>query len=240
MRSTDPGSSGSPDGGIPDDRTTRARIRDAAITCFAEAGIAGSTVRSIARAAGVSPGLVMHHFGSKENLLTACDRHTVALVLSIKSEAIAQGHDMDLLTIFRSYRSGPPLARYVARRLVDGSGGVDDLVDELVDSAAAQMAEAARTGMVRPTDDPRGRAAVLLLWSLGSLVLHEHVTRLLGADLMGELDDMTSYLRPLLEVYGQGVLTEESYAALLGQLPAPAESPGGTAPAAEPATDEKG
>src|SRR4029453_5925987 len=53
--------------------TGRARIRDAAIRLFAERGIAGTTVRDIAREAGVSPGLLRHHFGSKEALREACD-----------------------------------------------------------------------------------------------------------------------------------------------------------------------
>ncbi|MTL11753.1 TetR family transcriptional regulator, partial [Nocardia seriolae] len=47
-----------------DDLTTRARIRDAAITVFGEQGF-GVGVRAIAAAAGVSPGLVNHHFGDR-------------------------------------------------------------------------------------------------------------------------------------------------------------------------------
>ena len=49
------------------DLTARARIRDAAIECFARQGFAVS-VRAIAAHAGVSPGLVIHHFGSKAGL----------------------------------------------------------------------------------------------------------------------------------------------------------------------------
>src|SRR3712207_8086528 len=48
-----------------DDLTGRARIRDAAIRRFAVDGF-GTSVRAIAADAGVSPGLVIHHFGSKE------------------------------------------------------------------------------------------------------------------------------------------------------------------------------
>src|SRR5690606_20135242 len=45
---------------------TAARIRDAAIVEFAAHGFTKSTVRAIAESAGVSPGLVIHHFGSKD------------------------------------------------------------------------------------------------------------------------------------------------------------------------------
>src|ERR1044071_2243819 len=48
-----------------------ARIRRAARDAFAETGWAGTTIRSVARAADVDPALVYHYFGSKEGLLDA-------------------------------------------------------------------------------------------------------------------------------------------------------------------------
>jgi len=48
-----------------------ARILEAARESFAEHGSAGTTIRAVARAAGVDPALVYHYFGSKEGLLDA-------------------------------------------------------------------------------------------------------------------------------------------------------------------------
>jgi AcrR family transcriptional regulator len=48
-----------------------ARILDAARQAFADTGLAGTTIRAIARAADVDPALVYHYFGSKEGLLDA-------------------------------------------------------------------------------------------------------------------------------------------------------------------------
>lgn len=47
---------------------TRARILDAAERLFAERGFDGASIRDIARAAKVPPGLVHHHGGGKEEL----------------------------------------------------------------------------------------------------------------------------------------------------------------------------
>ncbi|MDA2891125.1 TetR family transcriptional regulator [Mycolicibacterium sp. BiH015] len=48
-----------------------ARILVAARRAFADTGYAGTTMRSVARAADVDPALVYHYFGSKEALLDA-------------------------------------------------------------------------------------------------------------------------------------------------------------------------
>jgi AcrR family transcriptional regulator len=193
------------------DRTARARIRDAAIHRFGADGIAATSLRAIATDAGVSAPLVVHHFGSKAGLRQACDEHVAATIREGKRAAMAAGPQMDALAALRQAEETQPLLRYLARVLVDPSSQVAALVDELVADAEAYMEEGVRSGMLRPTDDPRGRAAVLTMWSLGALVLHEHVGRLLGASLTADAEGLVAYSRPATELLGQGVLTPEVY-----------------------------
>lgn len=49
-------------------RRTEARILAAASSLFVESGYERTTIRGIARAAGVDAGLVMHYFGAKQEL----------------------------------------------------------------------------------------------------------------------------------------------------------------------------
>src|ERR1700678_4680059 len=49
-------------------RRTEARILDAATQAFFGAGYDRTTIRAVASAAGVDAGLVMHYFGSKQEL----------------------------------------------------------------------------------------------------------------------------------------------------------------------------
>src|SRR5713226_9398962 len=49
-------------------RRTEARILDAASRVFVAAGYERATIRAVASAAGVDAGLVMHYFGSKQEL----------------------------------------------------------------------------------------------------------------------------------------------------------------------------
>src|SRR5712671_6454217 len=64
-------------GSANSDLTAVARIRDAALQEFATRGVAATSIRDIARAAGVSPGLVQHHFRSKAGLRRAVEQVVV-------------------------------------------------------------------------------------------------------------------------------------------------------------------
>lgn len=198
------------EGRSADDRTAKARIRDAAIGCFGEHGINATTARKVAASAGVSPGLVMHHFGSMDGLREACDAYVAAMIRDLKSGAMTAGTSFDPLAALRSSVDGPPMARYLARTLVDGSPQVADLVDELVADAVEYTEAGVETGMLTPSKYPSERAAILTMWSLGALVLHEHLTRLIGIDITEPLDDpqaASSYVAPVLEILS-GFLTE--------------------------------
>ena len=174
---------------MPDDRSTKARIRDAAITCFAADGIAGTSIRTIAAEAGVSPGLVMHHFGSKEALRETCDHHVAAVIREMKGDALSAGAALDPVSALRSSSGGPPLLRYLARTLIDGSPHVAEMVDEMVNDAVEYIEVGVAAGLITPSDYPRERATVLALWSLGAVALHDHVERLLGVDITTDLSE---------------------------------------------------
>lgn len=60
-----------PRGRRPGDEDTRQSILEQARRLFAEHGYERASMRAIARAAGVDPALIVHYFGSKQDLLTA-------------------------------------------------------------------------------------------------------------------------------------------------------------------------
>lgn len=191
------------------DRTTKARIRDTAITLFAEKGVAATSVRAIAAAANVSPALVIHHFGSKDALRVACDQHIAAVLRQHKTRAMRAGPGFDPVAALREVRDGPPLMHYLARTLVDGSPHVAEMIDEIVDDGVKYMAEGVESGMLRPTEYPYERTAVLTIWSLGALVLHEHLERLIGVSLADYPAGAGPYIRPVFEIMSQGLVEPE-------------------------------
>jgi AcrR family transcriptional regulator len=164
-----------------EDLTGRARIRDAAMLEFAEHGAKGATIRGIAKAAGVSPALVQHHFGTKEALRRACDEYVIETIRETKQEALGGGMgDPDFLSI--AMRTALPVQRYLARALTDGSQAANTLFDDAV-AFSEEFLERGSPGMSRPdTDDLHAYATVMTAMSVGMVVLHEHLSRALGAD----------------------------------------------------------
>lgn len=110
---------------MPSDLTTYARIRNAALEGFALAGIASTSIRDVAAAAGVSPGLVQHHFGTKAGLRDAVNAYVIAVAVEA-FEGLAREGDTpegwaamgDSITAF--VRDNAVALRYVARAIVEG------------------------------------------------------------------------------------------------------------------------
>src|SRR5699024_10344837 len=79
-------------GRCPMDTTPPAeeRILRTALQRFAVEGLA-APLRAVAQDAGVSAGLIIHHFGSREQLLTACDRRALEVTRETKLEVMTGG-----------------------------------------------------------------------------------------------------------------------------------------------------
>ncbi|MBB5891033.1 TetR/AcrR family transcriptional regulator [Kutzneria kofuensis] len=147
-----------------DDLKARARIRDAAILRFGRDGFAAAPVRRIAADARVSAALVVHHFGSKQGLIEACDAHAMAIARQARH---AEG-------------AGPMLS-YLARAMVERPAETAAMFDEMVAVTERTLADRG----ARPAADPRLRAVVLVCMELGGFALHDQLGRHLGVDPFG-------------------------------------------------------
>lgn len=193
-----------------DDRSTKARIRDVALTLFADQGISATSLRAVAAAADVAPSHVVHYFRSKAGLRAACDEYVAAVLRHQQEDVVAAAPDLDPLAALRRWPSDLPLLAYLARSLVDSSEGADALVDQLVEDAERYLTGLVDAGWLRPSAAPRTRAALVTFWSLGSLALHAQLERVLGVSLTApdrDPDAMAEYATAMLEVLGPGLFT---------------------------------
>lgn len=163
-----------------EDLTARARIRDAALRLIGERGIEGATVRDIARAAGVSGGLVRHHFGSKDGLRRACDSYALDRLMRLKEEAVLEGRLANPGFMSAAQPELLVLYRYFARSMVDGSPAAAAMFDAMVELGEKWLA------LHHPGEvsDPRAYAALLVAMEVGVLSARDQVSRALGADIL--------------------------------------------------------
>lgn len=154
----------------PDDLTARARVRDAAILVFGESGFDAS-VRTIAERAGVSAALVMHHFGSKENLRSVCDEHIAALIADIKKDSVTPSSATALLSQLGSIDEYGWILAYVMRSMAVGGRLASGLFEQMVSDAETYLEQGVAAGVIRASRDPAARARYYTLVGVGSLLL---------------------------------------------------------------------
>jgi AcrR family transcriptional regulator len=160
---------------------SRTRIRDAALRQFAAHGFKGATVRGIALQAGVSPGRVQHHFGSKRALRDECDAHVRALLGKIMS----LGAVTDAAFVADTHRAVALVVPYLAMSLVSDAPTASRWFDELAELYHDVLTGGA-LGVALPQDeDIPAVVAVYTAMQLGLAILAKQVYRRLDAD---ELD----------------------------------------------------
>ena len=191
------------------DLTAAARIRETATRLFAERGAAAVTIREIAAAAGVSPSLVMHHYGSKDGLKEAVDRRATALVEALFSEIPDSAHgsvaapSLAAALADRLERE-PVVPAYLRRLLVDGGPSADSLFRAMFAATVSGLEALEAAGLVRPAIEDRVRAAFLLVNDLALVLLRDQIRTVLGVDPLSQAG-MPRWTAEVLDVYEHGV-----------------------------------
>jgi AcrR family transcriptional regulator len=197
----------------PDDRTARARIRDEALRLFAERGPDAVTMRDIATAAGVSPALLVRHYGTKDGLIEAVDNHVVGTLEVLLAEVTARTADVGLgAAAVPSLLDGlaahlpadSAIPAYLGRLLVDGGAVGSALFARLHQISGAALDAMVAAGIASPGDDPAVRAAVLLVNDLAVLALRPHLTEVLGVDPLSDTG-MKRWAAEVFTIYRDGL-----------------------------------
>jgi AcrR family transcriptional regulator len=158
-----------------EDLTARARIREAAIRLFTEHGVEETAILDIAKAAGVSGGLIRHHFGSKDGLRVACDTYVFSELQRFKMEALDKGKaDPEFLVTFDARQV--LLRRYFGRAMIDRSPAAASRFDEIVDESEQWFKDQSGVDLA----DARAFAAVMTSMTIGVLAMQDHIARAIG------------------------------------------------------------
>lgn len=190
------------------DLTARARIRDAAIHCFAEQGF-DSSFRTIAARAGVSPGLITHHFGTKTELRAECDADVLQRYHALKTEAIG---DPSGYLVERLAQPGDAavLLVYMLRAIGSGGQSARDFLESLVDHVRAIMAESVASGLAKPSRDEEARVRYMTYQTMGAMLVQFLTSPGLTPDEFVESlrTGAQDQILPILELYTEGLLAD--------------------------------
>lgn len=193
------------------DFTARARVRDAAVELFGRSGF-NVSVRTIADAAGVSPGLILHHFGSKQGLRETCDDYVLQKVREYKEHAVRPASADELLLAMASVEESAPLVGYALQSLQAGGDLARSFIDHFAADAEEWIAEGVQAGTILPSLDEKARARYLTVQGFGALLLD--LTLNPPEDPSDLAGIMRGYLArmglPSTELFTQGLLADRS------------------------------
>ena len=198
---------------VDGDLTARATIRNAALRLFADRGPDAVTVREIATQAGVSPALVLHHFGSKDGLRAEVDAFAAkafdAILEDIPADELAEiltggaarGSLADAFA--RGFPPGSPLPAYLRRLLLTNDPAGAALFGRWYGATRRLLDVMAEMGVARPSDDPDVRAAFFLVNDLALILLRNQIAVAIGADPLTP-EGMDRWAREASVVYAEG------------------------------------
>lgn len=195
---------------LADASDQRAVALDAALACFVRQGIAATSLRDIAREAGVTPALLHYYFGDRQQLLAAVVSERVMPAFLSVRERLAQAGD-DVADIVAAFVCGvtDAIARHpwwpqlwVREVLCEGGALRDLLVQRIAPDIArllaGRFAAAQAAGRLNADLDPR-----LLLPTLVGLTMFPAAgapiwRQVFDADDLG-LDDVRGHALALLD-----------------------------------------
>jgi AcrR family transcriptional regulator len=167
-------------------RRTQTRILDAATQVFFAAGYDRTTIRAVASAAGVDAGLVMHYFGSKQELF----RQVIdAAPIPEISAAPGQPAEQILASLASRLDNEPTASLTMLRSMLTNP--------EAASAASAGIARyQAQIAQAIPADDADLRAAIISAITLG-ITVSRH---LINSDELATADpaQVIQLLRPCL------------------------------------------
>lgn len=167
---------------VPAEPSSTERIRDAALKSFAAKGIATTSLRTVAEAAGISVGSVQHYYGTKAALIAAVDDYVLRVISDAVESAPLPAPPKDALAemgrrLTAVIAEQPDVFDYLGRALVEGDSIGSEIFDGLVGISTAQGRQLSGLEQARPDLDPVWAALNPLMLRLGAIILRPHIER---------------------------------------------------------------
>lgn len=175
------------------DLTAKAKIRNAALDLYAEHGEDRVSMRAVAAEAGVTVGLVQHHFTTKLGLRGAVEQ----LIVDYHAQAIASVSADGTPAEVAAARDGavrqmladhPPVVNYMRRVLLDPGPGGAALLTRLTELSRTEVTAMREAGLASTRRSVAEQTVDLMVRQVGELFLQPMVDAM-WVQLTGDEDD---------------------------------------------------
>ncbi len=164
---------------MPEPASPRERILMAALEGFARHGAEATSIRDVAAAAGVSPGLVQHYFPSKAALRAAVDEHVTEVARAALAVRRVEGDVIEDLSqrLTALVAENFVALRYVARGVAESDEAALAIFDTLTELCLEQLSDLQGRGLLRADLDLEWAALHTVLINLGTVIMEPGVSR---------------------------------------------------------------
>jgi len=168
------------------DLTAKARIRQIALELFATNGADATSMRAISSRAGVTVGLITHHFGTKAGLIQAVEDDLLdgiqRAIAYKESDATIDGVVKKLDQRLLDHIDANPLVAAYLRRmmLIEGNGVGSDLTERFTRMALRQIKDLRRRGIASTSREPEDQVMQVMLVQLGQVLMQPFVDQIAG------------------------------------------------------------
>lgn len=168
------------------DLTAKARIRQIALELFATNGADATSMRAISSRAGVTVGLITHHFGTKAGLIQAVEDDLLdgiqRAIAYKESDATIDGVVKKLDQRLLDHIDANPLVAAYLRRmmLIEGNGAGSDLTERFTRMALRQIKDLRRRGIASTSREPEDQVMQVMLVQLGQVLMQPFVDQIAG------------------------------------------------------------
>ena len=168
------------------DLTAKARIRQVALELFALNGADATSMRAISSRAGVTVGLITHHFGTKAGLIQAVEddilsgiQHAIAYKeTDANVDGVVRALDQRLMD---HVEENPLVVAYLRRMmLIETNGEGTDITERFTHMALDQIEDLRHRGIASTSREAEDQVMQVMLVQLGQVLLQPFLQHIAG------------------------------------------------------------
>lgn len=161
---------------------SKEHLLEVAVNVLAREGFAAASLRMIAIEAGVSPALLVHHFGSRQGLIEQAINKTLGEWLETKDDLTAIGLTEALRQWPQVAEDGQTKLQFFRQLMIAGGKPAQHLFERMAAEAKVRLEQFAELGFAKKLADIESASVLMASYALAPLIMGDQIKKMLGGD----------------------------------------------------------